>query len=186
MKGVIWKYHANANDFELSDKMGRAGCRLLNPDPDFRENGFPVWAICGPWVRATLDPGDVLFFVPTPSSCQVARIQDTPLAGYLLVQEILADGKALLADRRFTSRYRENYKIDLREHLKRDRPKTRSLRPKNIVAGDPQKSQWLGRKGLALSQAIREASIPQLSLKSRRIRNLSEQEARALLTVLQR
>jgi hypothetical protein len=62
MKGVIWKYYAKASDPDPRDEMGRLGCVVANPDPDFWENSFLLWAICGPRVRANLRTGNVLFF----------------------------------------------------------------------------------------------------------------------------
>lgn len=186
MKGIIWKYHAKADDPDLRDEMGRAGCRVLNPDPDFWENGIPVWTICGPWVRARLEVNDVLFFVPTVQASRAAGANDSLCTGYLVVNEILPNDSALLADPRFTPRYKDNYRIDLRAHLKDDPERTKIRRRQNIVIGNPAKSRWLGRKGIPLSRAVRELGIRSVNLKARLIRALAREEAMALLDVLSR
>lgn len=186
MKGIIWKYHAKADDPDLRDEMGRAGCRVLNPDPDFWENGIPVWAICGPWVRARLEVRDVLFFVPTLQASRSAGVNESLCTGYLVVNEILPNDSALLADPRFTRRYKETYRIDLKAHLEGDPKRTRTLRRQNIVIGNPARSRWLGRKSIPLSLAVSELRIRSVNLKARLIRTLTGEEAMALLDVLSR
>lgn len=184
MKGVIWKYQATPDDPELKDGMRRMGCRVLNPDPDFWENRFPVWAICGSLVRRTLAKGDVLVFTPIASACHAARVARYLCTGYLTVKEILPNDKALLRDRRFTARYRRNYRMDLRDHLADDEESTRKQRPQCIIVGDPHRSQWFGRNGPNLSSVVNAAKIRNLNLDSRRIRDLTNDETQALFSRL--
>jgi len=180
MKGVVWKYLANPDDQELRDEMGKSGCRVLNPDPDFWGNKFPVWSICGPRVRATLDEGDVLFFTPTLSRSRRAQVPDYLCTGYLVVNEILPDSDSLLSDPRFTDRYKDNYRKDLNKHLKGDPATTRAQRPKRIVLGDRRQSVWFGRRGHPLEVAAKEAGLRKFQIRSRRVRTLDEDESKRL------
>lgn len=184
MKGIIWKYRADPDDTELRDGMLRIGCRVLNPDPDFWENRFPVWAICGPQVRGRLAKGDVLVFAPTAGACRAAKVREYLCTGYLTVREVLPDDKAVLKDPRLTPRYRHNYRTDLYKHLASDPAITRRQRRKHIIIGDLRASRWLGRHGIALPKAITQARIRALDLGSRRIRTLGENEIKALLSVI--
>lgn len=184
MKSIIWKYHARVDDPDLKDEMGRAGCRVLNPDPDFWENDFPVWTICGPYVRARLDKGDVLFFTPTRERCRRAGVEEYICTGYLFVEELLRGSRQLLKDSRFTQRYKRNYKVDLQRHLDDDGEVTRKQRPLNGVIGDRCASRWFGRKGVALSAAIKKARIRDVDLRDRLVRDLTGDEVRALLETL--
>jgi hypothetical protein len=184
MKGIIWKYHAKTDAPDLRDEMGRTGCRVLNPDPDFWENGFPVWAVCGPMARARLEACDALFFVPTSETSRAAGVGESVCTGYLVVKEILPSDLALLADPRFTPRYKENYRVDLKAHLKDDPGRTRVQRQQNIIVGDPASSRWLGRKGVPMPKAIRDLGIRSLNLKVRLIRTLTGEEALALLGLI--
>jgi hypothetical protein len=49
LKGIVFKYGANpSKNGDLRDGADN-GCGL--EDPGFGTNGFPVWSICGPYVR---------------------------------------------------------------------------------------------------------------------------------------
>lgn len=184
MKGVVWKYLAKSDDPDLKDEMGRAGCRVLNPDPEFWQHKFPVWAICGPRVRVGLQVGDVLFFTPTKRKCKEAGVDDYLCTGYLTVGELIPDSATLLKDLRFTSRYKENYRVDLKKHLADDGKTTARQRGRNIVVGDPRRSAWLGRSGIPMGKALRQARIRGVRLDSRRVRDLTAQEAERICRVL--
>ena len=184
MKGVIWKYLPKIDDPDLKDEMGRAGCRVLNPDPDFWEHEFPVWAICGPRVRVGLEIGDILFFTPTRSRCEAAGVAGYLCTGLLTVGEIVPNGTALLRDPRFTDRYKRNYRVDLKMHLVDDETTTARQRGRNIALGDPRKSAWFGRHGVPMSQALRRARIGDVRMSSRRVRDLTAKEAERLWRTL--
>jgi hypothetical protein len=186
MKGVIWKYYPKVNSPDLRDEMGRYGCEVANPDPDFWENSFPIWAICGPWVRATLEPEDVLFFTPALIRSRRAGLPDYICTGYLTVSDVLRDSHKLLDNLVVTARYKRNYRADLRAHLNEDLPKTAELRRRNIVLGDQKLSQWFGNRGRQLNMLVPQSGIGNLDLYARRIRNLSELEAQNLRARLTR
>ncbi len=184
MKGVIWKYYPKVNGPDLRDEMGRYGCEVANPDPDFWENSFPVWAICGPWVRATLEPEDVLFFTPALIRSRSAGLPDYICTGYLTVYDVLRESRYLLDNPAVTAKYKRNYRADLRAHLNEDVPKTARLRGRNIVIGDRDSSRWFGIRGRQLGTLVPQSGIRNLDLYSRRIRNLSELEAQNLRAML--
>ena len=184
-KGLIWKYHADSRDRDLRDTADRTGCHALNPDPDFWENLFPVWAICGPQARAALKPHDVVFFAPDAASSQRAGLEACTCTGWLTVKAVIADGSSLLTDHRFTSRYRRNYRIDLRRHIEADgQSRTAFLRGKNVIVGDPSRSRWLGRRGIPLAVALNAARVRHVRLDVRRIRDLDRDECKRLLVAL--
>jgi len=174
------------SDRQLKDERGRTGCRVLNPDPDFWENGFPVWAICGPQVRMTLDVDDVLFFTPTVAGSNAARLKTHLCTGYLTVSEIVTTDAALIADDRFTNRYRRNYRIDLQVHLKDDCPRTRIQRPRNVIIGDPKRSAWLGQNGVRLAEALQQGGLRDIQLNARVIRALASDEVARLLAAIRK
>ncbi len=184
MKGIVWKYYPDITDPDLKDEMGRYGCAVANPDPDFWENRFPMWAICGPWVRASLEPGDVIFFSPALRRSRKANFPDYVCAGYLTVASLLQDNESLMAHPEVSARYKNNYKRDLQAHLADDTPRTARLRSRNIVIGDPDQSRWFGRHGPELGMALSGVRIRDLDIYSRRVRNLSGEEAERLRTNL--
>ncbi|MCX6653525.1 MAG: hypothetical protein NTY03_00230, partial [Candidatus Bathyarchaeota archaeon] len=64
MVGILFKYDADPQDEWLKDKRDTKICAGFC-DPDFFTNPFPIWSICGPYVRNTLRRGDVVFFLPS-------------------------------------------------------------------------------------------------------------------------
>ncbi len=184
MKGVVCKYYPLIDDPDLRDEMGRVGCFVANPDPDFWDNPFPIWAICGPYVRSTLEPEDVLFFTPVIRRSRAAGIPDYICTGYLTVDEILPNRADLERHPKVTSRYKRNYRSDLSDHQKGDIPLTRRLRPRNIVIGDRNRSRWYGKSGQSLDPVLRRASTRNLDLKLPRVQNLTVDEAEKLRAAL--
>ncbi len=185
-KGIIWKYLADSSDPNLKDEMGKIGCRVANPDPDFWEHTFPLWAICGPLVRTTLSPGDRLFYTPTLSRSRSAGMPDYVCTGYLTVSEILPNPEALMKDSRISERYKLNYQDDLDKHLIGDTPRTRQVRGKNIVVGNARHSSWFGKAGPQLTRVVRSIGMGDLNLYARRIRNLDSSETDKLHSALER
>ena len=169
MKGVLFKYDANPHSPELRDN--RRGCGL--PDPDFWSNEIPVWAICGPYVRQGLEPGDIVFFLPYPRRVrQVDRgLPDFVCTGVLVVGDFIDDAAGVRSDRRLSRDYRRKYFSDLRGHLRDDReraPRTESVRGKKIVLGDRRRSKWLCGDGTAL-QDLTALGMSSLDLGKRRV-----------------
>ncbi len=184
MKGVIWKYYPLVRDPELRDEMGRVGCVVANPDPDFWENPFPIWSICGPYVRSTLQEGDVVFYTPVISRSRAAGLPDYICTGYLTVEGTLPTKTDLEEHPEITQKYKRNYRSDLAAHERGDRPRTRRLRSQNIAIGGKRHSAWYGRDGLPLGRTLGRAGLRDLDLRSRRIRDLRADEARSLRATL--
>jgi hypothetical protein len=114
-------------------------CGLGLRDPDFWSNGFPVWAICGPYYRKTLVLGDVIFFVPKKWATRKAEIEDCVCTGILVVARTLPSSEDVMADPQVDTEYKKGYKSDLVVHLKRDRvqaPRTEKIRSHALVLGD--------------------------------------------------
>lgn len=150
-----------------------------------RLDDFPVWAVCGPYYREALDPGDVVFFAPKKSATRKAGLDDYVCTGILVVAEKLPCSKDVMADPRLTSEYKKKYRSDLAAHLRRDReqaPRTEKIRPCNFVLGDKSKSEWIGRNQEYLRTALDQAGLHGIAMKLsfRRIPALKEQDVRSL------
>ncbi len=176
MKGIIWKYLAETDEpGDLHDDTVWTRCAVDNPDPDFWEHPFPVWSVCGPMVRPTLKAEDVLFFTPTLARGRRAGVPDYTCTAYLTVARIVPDRKAFLREKGVTAKYKRNYLASLRRHEDKDR--IRELRRRSIIIGDPERSHWLGRSGPALPQVLKTLGIESVALNTRRVKNLTENEA---------
>lgn len=188
MKGFLFKYDADPRDENLSDRIGyvSCGCRIGLRDPDFWSNDYPVWAICGPYYRTSLQRGDVVFFVPKRSSSRKAGLEDYICAGMLVVNDKISDSKKVMTDGRLTERYKRRYQTDLNEHLKRDRPRTRRVRPKNFTIGNQSKSRWLGKHKNYLSSILETSGLNVIAkkLSQRRIPRLNKIQTSALYDAL--
>jgi len=159
-KGFIFKYSADPDDPLMKDELGTSSvCGLGLRDPDFWSNDFPVWAVCGPYYRNALFPGDIIFFAPKKSATRKAWLDDYVCTGILVVAEKLPCSENVMADTRLTSEYRKNYRSDLTAHLKRDRARTKKTRPRNFVLGDSSKSIWIGRNQEYLRIALDQLSV---------------------------
>jgi len=73
LKGFLFKYDAGPFDQEMKDNPSVCGAGICGiMDPDFISNCSPVWGICGPYVRTSLEKGDMVFFLPKKRSIQRA------------------------------------------------------------------------------------------------------------------
>jgi hypothetical protein len=116
----------------------------------------------------------MIFFLPVKARLETADIPSYICTGVLVVSEILPDGRALMQDQRISEHYKELYKVDLREHRRRDRPLTASYRPFKIIFGDPEKSLWFGPNQLDFQQLLTKLGMGDISavLPKRNTRNL--------------
>lgn len=176
-KAFIFRYYADVDHDEYLCDDGTIA------DPDFFSNVqgkevIPTWSICGVYHRERLHKDDMVFFVPVKQRLQRVNIPSYICTGVLVVGEVLPDKKALLEDSRISDRYKTLYKLDLRDHLRKDRLKDRPLtakkRPFHIILGDPKKSIWFGRNQLDLLQVLGELQIRDIprSFPRRNNRNL--------------
>lgn len=190
MKGFLFKYDADPAHKNLKDQLGSfdCGCTHGIRDPDFWSNECPVWAICGPYHRISLQKKDVVFFVPKKRSIRIAGLSDYICSGILVVEERIPDARKVKVDDRLTQRYRESYKADLDAHLKNDKPRTRIVRPKNFIIGDKLRSKWLGKNKIYLRQILENLGFHEIKVKlsDRRIPSLSENQTRKLYDALLR
>ncbi len=86
---MLFKYNANPQSRELRDNADDQ-CGLV--DPDFWTNEVPVWAMCGPYVRESLEPGDALVFVPHKRSLVLAGMAPNYIyAGIMVVSHVVPD-----------------------------------------------------------------------------------------------
>jgi hypothetical protein len=153
----------------------------------------PTWSICGVYHRERLYKGDMIFFSPVRQRLEKANIPSYICTGVLVVGEILPDKKALLQDPRISKSYKTLYKLDLRDHLRKDRlrgrPLTAKKRPLHIVLGDPKKSMWFGRNKLDLMQVLSELRIRDIPRSfprrnNRNVRSLKHEELSRLYKLL--
>lgn len=182
-KGFIFKYSADADDPLLRDKLGTTSvCGVELRDPDFWSNACPVWAICGPYYREALDPGDFVFFLPKQTAIRKAKLDDYICTGVLVVQERLPGPEFVMTDTRLTKEYKKRYNVDLAAHLKTDKARTRKIRPCNFIVGNSSKSKWFGRNKRHLRTMLQELGIQNVRTKisARRISALSQVDARSL------
>ena len=184
MKGIIFKYDANPSRWSDLRDGADNGCGL--EDPDFSTNGFPVWAICGPYARKGVKPGDTLFFVPKMKGLREAGLGDRGYfcTGILCVAEIVGDEQTLQRDNRFSEAYKRKYTSSLKDHLRGDKERTKGIRPYGIVVGDPGSSRWLGREGYSKAHAFREVGLTHEDLSARRVSYLGPEQAARLYELL--
>ncbi len=152
MKGIIRKYHADHTQIDLRDCADKSGCIDLISDPDFWSNKFPIWSICGPYVRNKLKKHDIIFFLPNKKSLAKLELEEPVCTGVLYVSEIIHDFNQLR--KKIYEEYYKKYIIDLRNHLRKDTIRTKKIRDKNIVIGDIEKSRWLGENYKELKPLI--------------------------------
>lgn len=182
-KGFIFKYSADADDPHLRDKLGTTSvCRVGLRDPDFWSNACPVWAICGPYYRKVLDPGDIVFFIPKQAATREAMLDDYICTGTLVVEEKLPCPKAVMTDARLTKEYKKRYEVNLAAHLETDKARTKKIRPRNFIIGNQSKSKWFGRNEKYLSTMLQELGIQSVNAKisARRVPALSQVDAESL------
>jgi hypothetical protein len=158
-RSALFKYDADPYDNDLRDK---SPCCSL-PDPDFWSNTVPVWALCGPYHRAKLEPGDMIFFVPKIDAIRKAGLRDYIFSGVLVVGEKPSNVHEVARHRFLREGYVRHYRRDLRAHLeddrKRNRERTRSLRSTNFIVGDKRRSFWLGRNGPNVKQVLKSLGL---------------------------
>ena len=145
MKAIFFKYHADHTKRDLRDGAENI-CGLI--DPDFRSHELPIWSVCGPYVRKTLEIGDVVFFLPIKSKAKKAGIWNgySSFTGVLVVDKTLTNMAQLLQDPKISSSYKRKYKRSLLNHLNGDRLQTRNIRPQRIILGSKAKSMWIWPK----------------------------------------
>ncbi len=152
MKGIIRKYHADHAQKDLRDNADKSGCTELISDPDFWSNRFPIWSICGPYVRNNLKKDDIIFFLPNKKSLAKLKLVEPICTGVIYVSEIIHNSNQLR--KKVDEEYYNKYIIDLRNHLRKDANRTRKIRNKNIVIGNNEKSKWLGDKYVKLKPLV--------------------------------
>lgn len=188
IKGYLFKYAADPEDNELKDKVGTVcyGCKIGLRDPDFWENKIPVWSICGPYVRTSLVKGDIVFFIPKKKPTLKAGLRSYMCSGILVVEDKIIKSNEVMLDNRLTQMYKKRYKFDLYEHLKRDKPRTKKIRSKNIIIGSKSKSRWFGKNYKYLDQILGKLGYNKLAtkLKQRKLPKLSEKQVKELYNEL--
>jgi len=146
-RSALFKYEADPHDRDLRDK---SFCNCIcseNPDPDFWSNApTPVWAICGPYYRAALRKGDIIFFIPQKYAIEQTGLQDYIFTGFLVVDSIHTKPSDVRNDSRIDRNYYKKYRRDLNNHMQHDAPRTKRIRAHNFVVGT-RDSEWLGLKG---------------------------------------
>lgn len=185
IKGVIFRYSADPYDPMMKDKesiCSEEGCALR--DPDFWINSVPVWGICGPWIRTSLNVGDLVFFVPIKKSWEKAGLNDYICTGILVVSQVLNDKKEVLDESRLTATYKRSWEKDLEIHLERDgreAPRTVNIRGKNYIIGDKTKSIWFGRNDKYLTKVLNDTGLStHVRWRNRRIKDLYGNQAKKL------
>ena len=180
------RYHADYLDDYLCDK-GKLR------DPDFFTNqvgngsqrrAVPTWTVCGPYIRQGLRTGDVVFFVPAKIVWKEASLDRYICTGLLVVDNVVRDDKALLAEHpELTKDFKRLYTSDLKNHLKRDRPLTKRVRPTHIILGNATDSVWFGRNSLNLLDVFKvlrlNATLSAFEHNHRRI-SLNHEDTEAL------
>jgi len=141
------------------------------------ESGESIDRVCGKLLLRNSTLTDDL----VKQRLERANILSYICTGVLVVGEILPDKKALLQDPRISERYKKLYKLDLRDHLRKDRPLTAKKRPFHIVLGDPKKSIWFGPNQLDFLQVLNEPRIRDISRRfprrnNRNVRSLKHEE----------
>jgi len=106
--------------------------------------------------------------------------------GVLVVDKIIPDSNTLIKSSQFSKTFKDLYKKDLQEHLKRDRPATKKIRRKNIVLGSP-KSHWFGKRCVKLLPLLRRLKLRDVAYgveHDRVVRSLSDAESKRLYQAL--
>ena len=186
VKGYVFKYSAESDSI-MKDKLGTAkACGRGLRDPDFWSNDCPVWAVCGPYCRQSLDRGDVIFFAPKKGAIKRAKLADFVCTGILVVDRKIDNSESVLLDTQLTEDYKKRYCKDLAAHLKKDKKRSKIIRSRNFVVGDSQKSVWLGKNNCYLCDLADELEIQSIKgkLSLRRIPALNDQEVRVLYKTL--
>ena len=184
MKGVLFKYTADPTNELLKDNRDFDVCKGFS-DPDFWTNPFPVWSICGPYIRQSLSGSDVVFFLPSKASYLQAGYTDYLCSGVLVVDKVVSKD-TFLTMAEVSDLYKRDYKKNLDAHINRseEAPRTRRIRDKNIVIGDIEKSRWFGKNDLSLRNILIKLKIFK-DLEVQRIKNLTSQECKDLLQYYQ-
>jgi len=183
IKGFIFKYRADSKDNYMKDTLGtKRDCGLGLRDPDFWSNDFPVWGVCGPYYRKALDIGDVIFFAPKKVSITEAGLSDYICTGILVVANVLPSLECVMADARLTVKYKEKYKADLDAHLKKDKERTKKVRPCNFIIGEVSKSRWFGKNKNRLTCILQKSALQNVAskLSIRRIPSLNKEQVRRI------
>lgn len=174
MKAVLFKYDANPNYRDLRDGADNR-CGLV--DPDFRSNGVPIWAVCGPYVRQRLQVGDILFFLPHKRRIVEAGLKPRYICtGVLVVSHTIDDSDQLIADSRINERYKRKYLESLRSHVSHDKQRTGNIRRLKIILGSRDKSKWLGREGPVMEVVYGRLGLDATNLSNRRIPYIDKPE----------
>lgn len=185
MRGTLFKYNANPTDPLLKDRRNDKLCRGF-VDPDFWSHEFPIWSVCGPYVRSSLKEGDVVFFSPCKESWEEAGLPDYICTGMLIVGKKLEKNKFLNMPE-IVQGYKNNYKTSLNKHLVRDRveaPKTEKIRDKNIIIG-ASGSNWFGKNNDILSDVLNRLHID-VDVSTRIIKKLTGDECQTLFNYYDR
>jgi len=158
-------------------------------DPDFWINPVSVWGICGPYVRTSLEPDDIVFFLPKQISWKKACLDDYICTGVLVVDRKLTDRNAVMSENQLTATYKRSWEKDLDIHLIRDRreaPRTVNIRGRNFIIGDNEKSKWFGKNEKYLKEILMDIglTIYANSLNNRRIKNIHGNNAKLLYNAL--
>jgi len=164
LKGVMFKYDADPRDTLMRDNQADCGADICGMmDPDFWTNTVPIWSICGPYVRQNLSNGDVLFYLPKKASIDQTNLSDYICTGVLVVGEILPNSQSVIEDPDLTNDYKEAYLIDLENHLRQDKPRTKRIRGYKIIKGAPDRSRWFGKNRLYLRDLLSGMNYEYLS-----------------------
>lgn len=167
VRGFLFKYQAEPLDAFLRDR----GPHIS--DPDFWSNTMPIWAVCGVYFRKGLKPGDVLFFIPQKRSYP-HEMPPYRFTGFLTCSK-KTDGGFLRSLEGISTDFVKRYQVSLDEHLAVDKPKTKEIRPDNIVIGtrDSKSSRWFGDQSIPAQQLLREMGLKgQLAALERRNNNI--------------
>lgn len=153
VRGFLFKYQADTSDSYLRDQ----GPHIS--DPDFWSNSMPVWSVCGVYFRKRLEPGDVLFFMPKKRSYPLG-MSPYRFTGFLTCSE-KSDSRSLRSLRGISADFARLYRISLGEHLALDKPKTKKIRPFNIVIGakDGESSRWFGDGSIPVQPLLKETGL---------------------------
>lgn len=184
MKGLFFKYKADPHNELMKDTADCEICPIV--DPDFWTNEIPVWGVCGPYFRSSLTEGDKVFFIPRKDSLQKAGLNDYICTGILVVGQIIPDSNQVMNNEILTDEYKQNYLTDLKAHLKRDKPRTKKIRPRNFIIGDRFESPWFGKNENYLKPLLKQLGIIETSnkLHFRRIPNLNDTNTKRLYNAL--
>jgi hypothetical protein len=100
----------------------------------------------------------------------------------LVVGKVVPDDKRLKKSREFSEAYKRWYEEDLRQHVDGpppDAPRTKRIRPKNIILGGS-KSHWFGKRAVNLVPILRRLKMKDVAKaigRNRVVRKLTDDEA---------